>query len=69
MHRVIHEFLDLQDGSYHYHVGDTFPRKGKRAAAARIMELSGNGNKIGLPLIEEIKEDKPKARATTRKSK
>lgn len=58
MHKVIHEFLDLQDNSYYYHVGDTYPRKGKRPAAARIKELSGNSNKIGVPLIEEMPAEK-----------
>ena len=72
MYKVIHQFLDLQDGSYHYKVGDTFPRSGKKATAKRIKELSGTDNKIHRPLIEAIeetpKEEKPKKR-TTRKTK
>lgn len=53
MYKVIHQFLDLQDGSYHYKVGDTYPRDGKKAVAARVKELSGSENKIGKPLIEK----------------
>lgn len=53
MYTVIHEFLDLQDNSYHYKKGDTYPRKGKKADAERVEELSGNANKIGVPLIQK----------------
>ncbi len=60
MYKVIHEFLDLQDGSYYYHVGDKFPREGIKANKARITELSTADNKIGVPLIEEIKKRKSK---------
>lgn len=67
MYKVIHEFLDLLDDSYHYKAGDTYPRRGKRANAERVAELSGNGNKIGVPLIEEVATPKPKKR-TVRKN-
>lgn len=67
MYTVIHEFLDLKDESYHYKVGDTYPRRGKRANAERVEELSGTGNKIGKPLIEY--KETPKKRTTTRKEK
>ena len=64
MYKVIHQFLDLQDDNHHYRVGETYPRKGKKASAERLAELSGKGNKIGKPLIEEIKKAAtPKARA------
>lgn len=62
MYTVIHEFLDLQDESYHYKEGDTFPRKGKKASAERVEELSGNGNKIGVPLIKKTPTRKSTAR-------
>ena len=54
MYKVIHQFLDLQDEKHHYKVGDTYPREGKKAVAARVKELSGTGNKIGKPLIEKV---------------
>lgn len=57
MYNVIHEFLDLQDNSYYYHVGDTYPRKGKKADLERTTELMGSGNKIGRPLIEYVADD------------
>lgn len=63
MYKVIHEFLDLQDGNHHYKEGDTYPRRGKKAIAERIEELSGDGNKIGTPLIKEVP-----SKRTTRKS-
>ena len=60
MYTVIHEFLDLKDELYHYRVGDKFPRAGKRPSKARIAELSTADNKIGVPLIEEIKKQNKK---------
>lgn len=66
MYKVIHEFLDLQDNSYHYKVGDVYPKEGE-AVAERVKELSGKNNKIGVPLIEEIKEEKPKKKAAPKK--
>lgn len=58
MYKVIHEFLDLQDGSRYYGVGDTFPIRGK--SKERLEELSTPNNKIGVPLIKEIKKPKKK---------
>lgn len=64
MYKVIKFFTDLQDKNHAYHEGDTFPREGLTVTPKRLAELSGNGNKRGIPLIEEIKEapeeDKPK---------
>lgn len=60
MYTVIREFADLLDDGYIYHVGDKYPRKGRKATIARAEELLGAGNKIGEPLIaEEAKEEKP----------
>lgn len=58
MYKVIHEFLDLQDNSKYYGVGDTFPVRGK--SKDRLKELSTSDNKIGVPLIKEIKKSKKK---------
>ena len=58
MYKVIHEFLDLEDGNRYYRVGDTFPQRGK--SKERLEELSSPNNKIGVPLIEEIKKPKKK---------
>lgn len=54
MYRVIEYFTDLQDGGYAYNVGDEYPREGVAADAERISELSGNKNKRGIPLIQEV---------------
>lgn len=51
-YEVVFEFLDLEDNEYHYKVGDTFPREGKKVTQKRIDELSGKSNKIGRPLIK-----------------
>lgn len=67
MHKVIKRFHDLQDVTntksgkiYHeYNVGDEYPRKGFQASDERLKELSGNDNKQGVPLIEEVKEETP----------
>lgn len=58
MYRVIKAFTDLR-ASHVYYVGDTFPHNGVDVGADRISELSSGNNRIGVPLIEEIKE-KPK---------
>lgn len=62
MIRVVKQFFDLQDDCYEYKVGDTYPRKGYKATDARIAELAGNKNKLGVALIEveQPKEEKPK---------
>ena len=60
MYKVIHHFLDLQDDNYYYAVGKTFPRRGKRPSKERLKELSSSANKIGVPLIEEVKQPKKK---------
>lgn len=55
-YRVIKRFIDLQDKNYAYNEGDAFPRDGVTVSQDRIDELSGNENKRGVPLIEEVKE-------------
>ena len=67
MYKVIVRFMDLQDNNHIYEVGDIYPRKGSDPRLDRISELAGSENKIGHPLIEEIKEEpkeepKPKKR-------
>lgn len=68
MIKVIKQFFDLQDKCYEYKVGDTYPRKGHKATDARIAELAGNKNKLGVALIEveQPKED-PKPKKQTKK--
>ena len=56
MYKVIHYFEDLQDFNHPYKVGETFPRLGMNVSEKRLKELSGNNNKQGKPLIEEVKE-------------
>ena len=58
MYRVIKAFTDLQDKKYAYSAGDIFPREGVSVSAERLEELSSDKNKRGIPLIEEVKEDK-----------
>ena len=59
MYKVIKSFTDLQDNNHAYSVGDTFPHNGGDVDAERIAELSGDKNRLGVPLIEEVAE-KPK---------
>ena len=61
MYKVIYKFADLEDDSYVYEVGDTYPRKGLNPTDERIGELSGFENKIGKPLIEKIEDKKKKS--------
>lgn len=63
-YRVVKTFSDLQDNNYTYNAGDEFPRKGVEVSDERIKELSGPNNKLGTPLIKEIK---PKGRTTKKK--
>lgn len=60
MYKVVKHFMDLQDNSYPYNVGDSFPRKGLEVSAERVAELSSNANKQGCPLIKEVKAKKKK---------
>lgn len=69
MFKVIYRFADLQDDNHVYEVGDKYPRDGYEVADSRIAELSGNGNKIGKPLIEKVVEKKPKKKTATEKVK
>lgn len=58
-HEVIKQFRDLKDGRRLYRVGDIYPRAGLTPTKTRISELSGKKNKLGVPLIKELKEEKP----------
>ena len=60
MYKVVKHFLDLQDDSHEYNVGDTFPRDGKEVSLARISELSTEQNRRKTVLIEEVKEEEEK---------
>lgn len=54
MYKVIHEFLDLEDKSYHYHVGDIYPRHGVAPTKERIVFLLSSQNLLHTPVIEEV---------------
>lgn len=56
MYKVIKAFTDLHDDDYPYSVGDTFPRLGIKVTEKRLKELSGSGNKQGVPLIAETED-------------
>lgn len=56
-YRVIKMFTDLQDKEYAYQVGDTYPREGLSPTDERIVELSTDKNRQGVPLIEAILEE------------
>ena len=60
MYKVIKSFVDLQDNNHKYDEGDTYPRKGLNVLQSRINELASKKNRLGVPLIEEIEEEKPK---------
>lgn len=60
MYRVLADFADLKDKAFKYHAGDEFPRRGAEVSTARINELLTGKNRRNMPLIEEVKEAKPK---------
>lgn len=61
MYKVIKGFLDLQDRNRVYNAGDEYPAKGIEVSEARIQELLSKNNKLGEPLIAEIKNSEVKA--------
>lgn len=63
-YEVIKTFADLQDNRHLYNVGDEFPHEGAKVTVDRLKELSGSDNKLGTPLIKEIK---PKGKTTKKK--
>lgn len=65
-YEVIKTFADLQDNRHLYNVGDEFPHEGAKVTGDRLKELSGYSNKLGTPLIKEIK---PKSKTTNKKKK
>ncbi len=54
MYRVIKAFTDLRH-HHAYSVWDTFPHNGVEVDAERIAELASDKNRLGVPLIEEVK--------------
>lgn len=52
---VIRDFKDLQDNNHIYRKGDKYPRKG-RYKKERVEGLKSHDNKLGYPVIKEIKE-------------
>lgn len=54
MYRVIKFFTDLQDKNHLYDVGDVFPREENEVSEKRLIELSGEHNRQGVPLIELV---------------
>ena len=82
MFKVIEMFTDLQDKNYKYEVGDEYPRLGLKPSLARIKELSSTANVRGRAVIkeeedipfsdnavteEDMKQEKPKKKATRSK--
>lgn len=63
-YEVVKTFADLQDNRHLYSVGDTFPHEGAEVSEDRLKELSGSSNKLGTPLIKEVK---PKGKTTKKK--
>ena len=66
MIKVIKSFYDLQDNDHYYKVGSEYPRKGYKPTDARMEELAGNKNKMGVALI---KVEEPKEETPTKKTK
>ena len=57
---VIRPFVDLKDGMYRYHVGDTFPRDGMTVGKRRIAQLKSAKNKLKEPVIKSADETEGK---------
>lgn len=55
-YKVIERFKDLQDKNRVYEIGDKFPATKRKVSEERLEELSGDSNKLGKPVIEEVGE-------------
>lgn len=63
-YEAIEDFRDLEDNGFVYLKGDAFPREDHEGVSEeRIKELKGKTNKLGKPVIKEVKETK-KAKET-----
>jgi hypothetical protein len=62
MYKVIAPFFDLQDANREYREGDAFPREGLTVSAERLAELATGNNRLGHPVIKEIKAQKKTAK-------
>ena len=56
VYKVLDYFTDLQDNSYEYNEGDTYPREGLNPSDDRIHELASDENVRGVPIIEAVEE-------------
>lgn len=54
------EFADMTDNGYVYRPGDAFPRSGVEVNEERVAELMSNTNRLGVPVVIEKAEEKPK---------
>lgn len=60
MYRAITAFCDLQDNNHLYLPGEEFPRDGLEVTAERLAYLASGKNRLGVPVIEEIKTKRVK---------
>ena len=67
-YKVIKHFLDMQDNNYAYKEGDEYPREGMSVLPSRLRELASKKNRQGVPLLEEIEEEKPEKKTRSAKS-
>lgn len=58
-YKTIVSFRDAQDKLHLYRPGDPFPRDGVSVTAARLAELSGSQNALGIPLIKAVAAPAP----------
>lgn len=66
-YRVLRYFNDLQDDSYYYETGSTYPRDGLTPSQNRINELASTNNLQGIPLIEATEQQQQKTKTVKRK--
>ena len=65
MYKTVVEFYDLADGDRKYRVGDEYPRPGFSVSEERLAELSGEGNRLGKPVIEKVGNVKAEEKVET----
>ena len=63
MYRTVKAFADAQDNNHVYQTGDVYPRSGVVVTDARLFELRTSANRLRMPLIELVNEDKGNTQA------
>lgn len=60
MYKALMRFIDDHDNGYVYQGGDSYPRSGYEPDEKRNAYLAGDTNRLGKPVIKEVRQAKKK---------